>query len=223
VKRSVIRYWAVIHCLAFLPVGVAFAQQPGDPATKEDVQKLFAVQNSRKQLDTIMDTLKQQLQVMTKSTQQKQLPNATPEETARLNAFMNNLTEKMFQNMPFDELMQAMMPAYQRHFTHGEMQGLIQFNSSPLGRKLLTEMPAILTESMQAATPIIQKWTKAQMAELQASIEAYARKMKAAKNLNEDTSAASVTQSDATPPAPHSQPAHSVPASLTRPLNFIGP
>jgi hypothetical protein len=213
VKRSVIRYWAIILCLAFLPAGAAFAQKPGDPATKEDVQKLFDVMHSRKQFDAIMDTLKQQIPGLTKSTLQKQLPNATAEETAQLNAFVKDATEKMFQNMPFDELMQAMMPAYQHHFTHGELQELIQFYSTPLGQKLLTEMPAILAEYMQAAAPVIQKWTKAQMADLKASSEAYAKKMKEANNPNDEQ----------TPPAAHSHPIHSIPASLTRPLNSIVP
>lgn len=176
------RWLAVILCLAFVPLSAAFAQQPGDPATKEDVQQLFDIQNSRKLFDSIMTAMKQQLPALTKSALDKQLQNATPEETARMDAFMNDSMEKMFQHMPFDELLQAAMPAYQHHFTHGEIQELIQFYSSPLGKKLLAEMPAIMTEYMQAATPVLQKWMKAQMADLQASAEEYARKLKEEKS-----------------------------------------
>ncbi len=196
------RWWAVILCFAFLPFSAAFAQQAGDPATKEDVQKLFGVMHSRKQFDAVMDVMKRQLPALTKGALADQLPNATPEETARLQAFVNDSADKMFQNMPFDELMQAMIPAYQHHFTHGEMQELIQFYSSPLDKKLLAEMPAILTEYMQAATPIIQKWTHSQMADLQVSAEEFAKRLKEQK----------------TPPAALSQPRNSVPASLSQPL-----
>jgi len=203
------RWLAVILCLACLPAAAAFAQQPGDPATKEDVQQLFDIQNSRKLYDSIMTAMGQQIQALTKSTMGKQLPNATAEEAARLNGFVNDSVEKMFQNMPFDELLEATIPAYQRHFTHGEIQELIQFYSSPLGKKLLTEMPAIMTECMQAATPILQKWTKAQMADLKVNAEAYAKTLKYAKNLNQAQ----------TPPGPLPPTAPSIPASLAEPLN----
>jgi hypothetical protein len=203
------RWLAVILCLACLPVAAAFAQQPGDPATKEDVQKLFDIQNSRKLFDSIMTAMKQQIPVMTKSAMSKQLSNATAEQTAQLNAFMDDSVEKMFQNMPFDELMAAAMPAYQHHFTHGEMQELIQFYSSPLGKKLLAEMPAIMTEYMQAATPVIQRWMKSQMADLQVSAERYAKTLKYAKNQNQEK----------TPANPLPQTPQSIPASLAEPLN----
>ena len=203
------RWLAVMLCLACLPAAAAFAQQPGDPATKEDVQKLFDLQNSRKMFDSMMTAMKQQIPAMTQSAMSKQLPNATPEEAARLNGFVNDSAEKMFQNMPFNELMAAMMPAYQHHFTHGEMQELIRFYSSPLGKKLISEMPAIMTEYMQAATPIIQRWMKTEMADLQVSAEGYAKTLKYAKNQNREQM----------PPAPLAQPPQSIPASLAEPLN----
>lgn len=201
------RCLAVLLCLAFLPLAAAFAQQPGDPATKEDVQKLFEIQNSRKMFDSIMTAMKQQIPALTQSAVGKQLPNATAEQTAQLNAFVSDSMEKMFQNMPFDELMAAMLPAYQHHFTHGEIQELIRFYSSPVGKKLLTEMPAIMTEYMQAAMPVIQKWTTAQMSDLQVSAEDYAKSLKYARNA-----------SPAPPPAASPAPA-AIPSSLSQPMD----
>ena len=184
------RWLAVILCLAFLPAAAAFAQQPGDPATKEDVQKFFDLQNSRKRLDSIMAAVTQQISALSESNVQKSLPNATPEQKAQMNAFMNGRIDKLFQSLPFDDMLQATMPVYQRHFTHGEMQELIRFNSSPVGKKVLAETPAIMTESMQAMTPLIQKWQSAQLADLQESALEFAKTLKA----------------DKTPPASLSQP-----------------
>ncbi len=183
------RWLAVILCLAFLPAASAFAQQPGDPATKEDVQKLFELQNSRKMFDSIMTAMKRQVSALSEANIQKSLPNATPEQKAQMNAFLNGRMDKMFQSLPIDDMLQAMMPVYQHHFTHGEMQELIRFNSSPVGRKLLAEMPSIMTESMQTATPIIQKWQSAQMDDLQAAVLEFAKTLKAGK-----TSPASLSQ-----------------------------
>jgi hypothetical protein len=184
------RWLAVLLCLAFLPAAAAFAQQPGDPATKEDVQKLFELQNGRKLFASIMTAAKQQASAATESAMKKQYPNATPEEKAKLNAFMNDRMDKILQTLPLEDLLEAMIPAYQHHFTHGEMQELIHFYSSPVGKKLIAETPAIMTEGMQAAAPVMQKWQSAQMDDLQVAALDFAKTLKAEK----------------TPPASLSQP-----------------
>ena len=150
-------------------------------ATTHVVRKKPAVNRS---------SILRQLNRIKKSATQKSCPGATPEQKAQVNAFLNDRMDKMFQSMPIDDLMQVMMPVYQHHFTHGEMQELIRFNSSPVGKKLLAEIPAIMTESMQAAMPIIQKWQSGQMDDLQTSVLEYAKTLKA----------------DKTPPASLSQP-----------------
>ncbi len=48
------------------------------------------------------------------------------------------------------ELEDLLVPIYARHFTEAELQGLIDFYSSPLGRKVTGEMPAVMQESMAA-------------------------------------------------------------------------
>ena len=60
--------------------------------------------------------------------------------------------------MPFDEMLTAMEPSYQRHFTHGDMMALTAFYGSPRGQKILAQMPEIMTEAMQAAMPIVQRY-----------------------------------------------------------------
>jgi hypothetical protein len=57
-------------------------------------------------------------------------------------------------------MMQAMVPAYQKHFTKADMDNLVAFYSSPTGEKLLREMPSIMAESMQDMMPIMTKYTE---------------------------------------------------------------
>lgn len=166
---------AAVLCVALLPVTAAFAQQAGDPATKEDVQKFFDLTDSRKQFDALMSAFTKQIQAQNQSLLRKQSENLTPKQAAQLNAFVNNSVQNVLQNMPYEEMMQAIMPAYQHHFTHGEMQELIRFNASPLGKKLRSQMPAIMTESMQALMPIMQRRTEASMADLRARTEEYSK------------------------------------------------
>jgi len=176
------RWLVVIICLAF---SSAFAQQPNDPATREDVQKLTELTAARKQFDAVVDVLKLQLPSIADFTVKKQLPNATPEEAARMKEFTDNWIAKMFQRMPYDELMEAIMPAYQHHFSHEEVGELIRFYSSPVGRKLITETPSVMAECMQAMRPILQKWTESQLADLQVSAAEFAKTLRKEKTPGE--------------------------------------
>jgi hypothetical protein len=69
--------------------------------------------------------------------------------------------EGMMKDMPFDEMTQAMVPTYQKHFTKGDMEALVIFYNSPAGQKLLREMPAITAESMTAIMPIMRQHMEA--------------------------------------------------------------
>lgn len=173
-KRSLL----VIMCLFFLMLSSGFAQQPNDPATKEDVQKIFEITASRKLFDSVMTAMRQQLPAMMESTLKKQLPDATPEQIAQMQTYTNSLMDKMFASMPYDEMMQASIPTYQRHFTHGEIQELIQFYNSPIGKKVINEMPAMMAETMQEMMPIMQKWASSATADMMKSAEEYAKGLK---------------------------------------------
>jgi len=59
--------------------------------------------------------------------------------------------------MPFDEMIQAMVPAYQKHFTKGDMDALVAFYSAPTGQKVLRELPAVTSEGMESMMPIMRK------------------------------------------------------------------
>jgi hypothetical protein len=70
-------------------------------------------------------------------------------------------TQKMMddylKDLPLDEMLQAMVPAYQKHLTKGDINALVAFYSSPTGQKLIREMPAITAEAMQAVMPLVQQ------------------------------------------------------------------
>jgi len=60
-----------------------------------------------------------------------------------------------------------MVPVFQRHFSAEEIDGLLKFYRSPLGQKVLTEMPAAMAEAVQAGQQWGQERTKTMLAELQ--------------------------------------------------------
>ncbi|MEP6897206.1 MAG: DUF2059 domain-containing protein [Rhodanobacter sp.] len=52
------------------------------------------------------------------------------------------------------QLMGRMVPIYQKHFSSGDVDGLLKFYRSPLGQKVIVEMPLTMAEGMKVG----QQW-----------------------------------------------------------------
>ena len=89
---------------------------------------------------------------------------------------MNKQMDEMFRDMPWEEMIQAMVPAYQKHLTKGDIDAIVGFYSSPTGQKLLREMPALMTDSMQSMMPIMQKYMEKVQNRIQEQTEAMLKK-----------------------------------------------
>ena len=50
-----------------------------------------------------------------------------------------------------DELIAKMVPLYAKHFTETDLDALLAFYRSPIGRKTVEAMPALMQESMELA------------------------------------------------------------------------
>jgi hypothetical protein len=65
------------------------------------------------------------------------------------------------------EFIGRLVPVYQKHFTADDVQGLIKFYSSPLGQKVLSQMPAAMAEANQAG----QQWSDQHQRDMLAKME----------------------------------------------------
>lgn len=151
-KRSAL---LLITCL--LLSSVSFAQQnPADsPASREDIDRYLAAMHVRDMMKTITDAMAKQLHQRL-AERLKKTPEINTHQQERLAQSMDD----MMKNFPVDEMLDAMIPVYQRHFTKGDVDALIAFYSTPTGQKILKELPAMTTEAMQAAMPIADKMTQ---------------------------------------------------------------
>lgn len=144
---------AVSLCLVFCLTG--FAQQNDDaPATKEDIQRYLDVMHSHEMMRQIADSMATQTRQMLHQQFLKDKDKLPPDFEDR----MNKLMDDMFRDMPWDEMMQATIPAYQKHLTRNDVNHLVAFYSSPTGQKLLREMPAMMADAMQSMMPILQNY-----------------------------------------------------------------
>ena len=62
--------------------------------------------------------------------------------------------EKEFKKTSMDDLVDMLVPVYQKHLTLSDIQGIISFYKSPVGKKYAKQTPSIMQESMQVGA----KW-----------------------------------------------------------------
>jgi len=132
----------------------ALAQNADDPASRDDVILLLRTMQSHDMMLRTMDAMIKPMHQMYHEQFVKDKDKLPPDFESRMTKMMDD----MMKNMPVDEMMQAMIPAYQRHFTHGDIEALNAFYTSPVGQKFLRETPAVTGEAMQAMMPIMTKY-----------------------------------------------------------------
>ena len=139
-------------CLAL--GGPGFAQTAADaPATKEDVERYFQAVHSHDMMLKMMEAMSAPMHQAAHEQCEKDKEKLPADCEARI----NKLLDGMMKEIPFDEMVEAMVPAYQKHFTKGDMDALIAFYSAPTGQKVLRELPAVTAEGMEAMMPIMRK------------------------------------------------------------------
>jgi hypothetical protein len=65
------------------------------------------------------------------------------------------------------QLTDRMVPIYQKHFTADEVAGLLKFYRSPLGRKVIAEMPETMAEGMRIGRQWGEQRTQQMLGQLQ--------------------------------------------------------
>jgi hypothetical protein len=147
-------FLAVLLLLATAALGQQPAPTPGDaPATKEDIQKLFEVMQIHQQMHQVMDAMMKQQKAMIDETLKKRYPQSSPEKIARA----DQMIAETMKDMPMDAMLDDMIPIYQKHFSKTDIDAMSAFYSSPTGQKMMREMPALTSESMQASYARMQK------------------------------------------------------------------
>lgn len=138
------------------PAEVATPAQTGPdaPASKEDVEAYLQVTHAREMTAKMVDAMVKPMHQMLHEEYLKNKDKLPADFEARTNKQLDELLK----DMPFDEMFDAMVPSYQKHFTKGDLNALVTFYSSPTGQKILNQMPQIMAEAMQSMMPIMQKY-----------------------------------------------------------------
>ena len=156
---------ALLICLAFTCVSYARQDPQDQPATREDINRYIEVMNLRDMTKDMMGAMTKNLHQMTHEMLKNQ-PNLPPDAEAQI----NKMSDAILGDFPVDDLIDAMIPVYQRHLSKGEVDALVAFYSAPTGQKILKEMPAMTAEAMEASSGIAKKMMAKAMQQVQDQI-----------------------------------------------------
>ena len=104
---------AVVLCMCLSGSGVAQQNAADAPASKENVERNLQVMHSREMVTKIVDAMSKPMHDMIHQQYLKNQDKLPPDFEAR----MNKRTDEMLKSFPWDELMDSMVPVYQKHFT----------------------------------------------------------------------------------------------------------
>jgi hypothetical protein len=171
---------AVVLGLCLGGSGVAQQNAADAPASKEDVERYLQVMHSREMMTNIVDAMSKPMHDMIHQQYLKKQDKLPPDFEARMNERM----DEMLRSFPWDDLLDSMVPVYQKHFTKGDLDALVTFYGTTTGQKILRELPKITAESMQQMMPVLQKSIENMQEGLQEHIAAMVKESQS----NSDTS-----------------------------------
>lgn len=145
---------AVVVSASFMS---SVCQQQLDAATNDDVQQMLTLSGARERVQLLWQNMAQQSASTAAEGYRLKHPDATPLQLRKVAEITGEYMQNIIKTFSVDELMDAIVPVYQRHLTHADVQSIIAFYNSESGQKLLKETPAMMTESMQAVDPILRK------------------------------------------------------------------
>jgi len=122
-----------------------------DRPSREEVLRFLDLMQVRSRLTQITDDVKKNMKSGAEAAFRRQLPHATAEQMTKV----DGLADATSQEFPTDDLIDAMVPIYQRHLTKSDLDAIVTFYDSPAGKKLLQEQPAMMSEGMQADQDIM--------------------------------------------------------------------
>jgi hypothetical protein len=137
------------------------AQTSDDTASREDVLRFLDAMQIQKQMETMQQTMYQQwdaqLDPMLDRMLETNHKQITPEQRSRLKDMIRQSVGEARQRYPVSEMIQDVVPVYQKYLTKSEINAIVQFYTSPVGKELLAKNSIMTREAMAVMMPKIQE------------------------------------------------------------------
>jgi len=187
-----------VLCAAALLSASSFAQAD-DASQQKEIEKLLDVTHAEAQVSGIREHMLAQLSEIAGQQAQGELNEVQKAAVAR---YTKEATELFGKHLAWDKIRTVQVAAYKKAFTEQEIQALNTFYATPVGQKMLTQMPAIVAAStdeirtdMQGLMPELEQIAQKMIAELAGPEKAAAEAAQAEEAPKADKPAKKTTKS----------------------------
>ncbi len=159
----------------------AFAQEAAAPeianhATEAQVRQLYQVLHVEDRMHQMLQLMSVQAEKLTDEALASSGSAATEKDKQFFNSLRNEELHKIMNPEFMAQMLEAMIPAYEKHISSEDIDQMIAFYSSPSGARILKAQPAMMQDGMAAAMPLIQAHMQEIMKDEQTRIAAYQQK-----------------------------------------------
>jgi hypothetical protein len=144
---------------------------PQGAPTREEILQLFDLLQISKTMEIAVQAARQQSFEMAEQMVRERAPDATAEQKKQLQTMIDEAMNEALGPAAIKEMLNATIPVYQRHLTKADLKAMVGFYSSPVGKKILREQPAMVQESMQAASGIQQRIARTVLQKIDQRVE----------------------------------------------------
>jgi len=130
---------------------------PIDPAKEATIRKLLLIQGTAKIFDQVIATMSETIRPQITSA----LPAGGYRDTL-VELFLTRFKTKF----RTEQMIDIAVPIYDKHFSKAEIEDLVQFYSTPLGKKVVSVLPQVMTESQSAGIKLGEKYGQEAMTEV---------------------------------------------------------
>ena len=164
---------AVAVAISFFFSAATLAEPSDAPASEASIRELMAVTEASKLVDGVSVQLDGMMQnAIARSLAGKSI---SPEQQQVIDEMRTKLVGIMTQSLRWDQMEPMMIDIYRQTFTQAEIDGMVAFYRTDIGKALIAKMPLVMENSMKAVqertasiTPQIQQLTRETIEKLQA-------------------------------------------------------
>lgn len=139
-----------------------------EPASREDVENLFVILKLDRLMQVTMAAAAEQMKTNLPELMKQQNVEIPKEQ-------LDAMADDIFRDYPMKDVLDSMVPVYQKHLSKLDIANIQTFYQSPTGQKMLNEMPEMSKEAMQAANPVMKQWMATMMQRMQERARAMAQ------------------------------------------------
>ncbi len=139
----------LVAALALLVSSHCFAAV--DPALRESIERMFGLMNVQKLLDTSQAQLKGVLQ--------QQIAQVAPEKQPIARRHLARMLAIIGENLRWERMREPMVTAYAQVYTKAEVDELVAFYETPVGRKMLAKTPELMAATQQTLQGLMGELT----------------------------------------------------------------